>query len=367
MRLASPRPGSRRATERTLGLTLATFLLLAALTAVPAAAGWWDDAVEARDATLTELRDEPARWRDVPVLLDVRFGGVGERVNPYFTQFTPERWQPVRLLPPTGDVDGGAELGTAFVARGGRDDLRLARISPNRRVKVRAVVRDEVAGEPWIEILAFTLPADPLTPEESALVREADRFLEHRNPEAAERLYRRVLDGRTLADRDRAGLLRKVGVALHDRRRPQDALAAFRDALRLDPEDLDARHRAERLEEVLARKPLPATDGDTPPVAGRAAPTTPPSPTPSDAPLLLPGNGSRLAPPTGLPTPPAKDADAAQDAPPLRKAAEPAKKDADEEEPPPEDGKEPEPAPEPEPSDDDPPPVPRRPGLSGPK
>src|SRR6185295_7473248 len=36
-------------------------------------AGWWDEAVKARETTLDELRAAPERLRDVPVTLVVRF------------------------------------------------------------------------------------------------------------------------------------------------------------------------------------------------------------------------------------------------------------------------------------------------------
>ena len=376
MRFQSPRPGPRRATERTARRSFAAFLLLAAAAVAPAAAGWWDDAAEARESTIEQLRRSPAEWRDVPVLLHVRFGGIGERSNPYFTQFTPECWRSVHLLPRMAEATASrdaahtqivgatttaaGELATAFVARGSRDDLRLEQINPNRAVRVRAVVRDSVAGEPWVEILSFTLDGDPLTPEEQTRVREADRFLEHRNAVAAERLYRAVLDSRELADADRAGLLRKLGVALHDQRRPQDALVAFREALSLDPDDLDARHRATHLEVALARTPLPRSDDGSPPTAGRAVRATPESPGPSDAPLLLPRRGPGLAPPSGLPTGDAGSEDATEQTEPA-----PGKDERDDEpaaKPPVAD--EPTPA---EPESDTPPPVPKPPRLSGPK
>ena len=305
MRSTSPRPGPRRAAEHAVRRIAAALLLLAAAAVSPALAGWWDDAAEARETTLHELRRDPARWRDVPVLLRARFGGAGPRHNPFFTQFTPERWQAVSLVadraPRTGDAPAQVELATAFVARGGRDDLRLARLNPNLPVLVRAVVRDEVSGEPWIEVLSFTVDGDPLTPEEATRVREADRFLEARNPTAAERLYRGVLAGRKLADRDRADLLRRVGVALHDQRRPEAALAAFREALALHPDDAEARSRVTQLEQALARAPLAPSPEGVPPTAGSAAPTPPPLPEATeDAPLLLPGRTPRLAPPGGL-------------------------------------------------------------------
>jgi tetratricopeptide (TPR) repeat protein len=375
---ASPRPGPRRAAERLTATLIAGFLLLALLAPTPATAGWWDDAAEAREATLRELRSKPARWRDVPVLLRARFGGTGERANPFFTQFTPERWQPVTLLPLTTAPEPDDGLATAFVLRGSRDDLRLARISPNREVLVRAVVRDAVAGEPWVEILSFTLDGDPLTPEESTLILEADRFLESRNPEAAEKRYRRVLDERRLADRDRAALLRKIGVAQHDQGRPREALLAFREALALDPEDLDAKHRATHLEESLARVPLAPSPDGLPPTSGSASRTTPETPQPRDTPLLLPGGERGLAPPRGLPlgdepqprttqprtttprTTPPKPASAL---PPPRsgKPTPPSPPPAESEE-----AAVDEPAPE-APEEDLPPPMPKPPKLSGPK
>jgi len=171
-------------------------------------------------------------------------------------------------------------------------------------------VRDVVAGEPWIEVLAITLDGDPLTPEERTRVREADRFLAHANPKSAEKFYRRVLGGRELASADRAALLRKLGVSLHDQKRGREALVAFREALALDPEHVDTQMQVAATEQRLARvrvTPAPENAASESPAldeergagiprnAARAAPT-PPAP---EAPLYLPGGRRSLAPPGG--------------------------------------------------------------------
>ena len=135
------------------------------------------------------------------MLLRVSFTKTGRPANPYFTQFTAERWRPITVEGTTGarvtPARESRRFGRLFVRRGSPADLRLPTLRPGRSLLLRAVVRDVVAGEPWIEILAITLDCDPLTPEERTRLREADRFLARANPSAAEKLYRVVLGGRT--------------------------------------------------------------------------------------------------------------------------------------------------------------------------
>ncbi len=278
-------------------------LIAAALLAlaVPASAGWWDDAGTAREASLSELREDPDAWRDVPVRLEVVFDGLTRHRNPYFTQFTPLRWTPVRIRVPDaarGSEDARSEdarFERLFIRRGGINDERLRATRRGTGVRLRAVVRDSVSGEPWIEVLGVTRDADPLTPEEGAQVRSADRYLTKQNPVPAERLLRAVLDARPLARSDRAALTRRLGVALHDQRRSQEALDAFRTALALEP-DLDAERRAETLARALAAKPAPPP----PAAAARAGRAVPERPARLRTPLVMPSAKPGLAPPAGL-------------------------------------------------------------------
>ena len=306
-----PHTGPLRKLHSAALLVAAAVFSMAFGIAQPARAGWWDEATEARESTLDQLRSDPQKWRDVPVLLRVTFSERGKRTNPYFTQFAPERWRPITVTAPSGAAVSrrrhDSPLRTLFVQRGGAADLRLQPLRPGRSVLLRAVVRDVVGGEPWLEVLSVTVAGDPLTPEERTRVRSADRFLARANPGAAEKIYRGVLDGRSLADADRATLLRKLGVTLHDQRRGDAALAAFRSALALDPDHLNTRTQVAAIEKQLARTPLipmhvpanvPAEGerrADVPPTAARAAPTTPKP----DTPLYLPGGRPTLAPPGG--------------------------------------------------------------------
>ena len=286
--------------QRTVRLVATALLVLVLYLPQPARAGWWDTAAEARESTLAQLRRAPEKWRDVPVVLRVAFTATGKNANPYFTQFTSERWRPITVEPTSDGIAApGPACHTLFVRRGGREDLRLPALRPGRSLLMHAVVRDVVAGEPWLEVLSITLDGDPLTPEERTRVRAADRFLARSNPAAAEKLYRSVLDGRPLATADRAGLFRKLGASLHDQTRAAEALTALRRALALEPEHMDTRTQIAAIEARLARVPVPPATADerksVPRNAGRAAPR-PPEP---ETPLYLPGGRPRLAPPGG--------------------------------------------------------------------
>jgi len=354
-----PHLGPVHSLQRTVRLVATALLLLLLHLPRPAHAGWWDTAAEARESTLARLRRAPEKWRDVPVVLRVAFTATGKSSNPYFTQFTPEHWRPI-TVEPTGDgvAAAGPTCHTLFVRRGGREELRLPSLRPGRSLLVRAVVRDVVADEPWLEVLSITIDGDPLTPEERTRVREADRFLARSNAAAAEKIYRRVLDGRPLAIADLAGLLRKLAVSLHDQKRATEALSAFRRALALEPEHVDTRTQIAAIEKRLARTPRKSATGtehkSLPPTAGRAAPS-PPEPA---TPLYLPGGRPRLAPPGGaseeprsrpLPKPSPVTPPAARPKPTPDAARDPSK-DGDETETP-----------------EEPPPVPPRPSLSDPK
>src|SRR5439155_18771271 len=71
-----------------------------------AQAGWWDDAGAARATTVAEIRRDPDRWRDVVVLLEVRFARVEQPGTPYFTRFTARDWRALCAFP--GDATDAA-------------------------------------------------------------------------------------------------------------------------------------------------------------------------------------------------------------------------------------------------------------------
>ena len=82
-----------------------------------------------------------------------------------------------------GEVAQAVEREIRFVLRGGRDDLRLARISPNLPVLVRAVVRDGAA--PSYSAFVQRALADGVNRAREALLAEA--FLSaSRDPEFLE-------------------------------------------------------------------------------------------------------------------------------------------------------------------------------------
>jgi len=325
-------------------------VLLLCVVAFPARAGWWDTAGGAKTATLGELQAEPESWRDVPVVVKVRFYDLAEGVNPFFTQFTARNWQPIAVLPAHDAGSASPRPGSAapatpapfkkmFVRRGGADDLRLSRLRRGQPLLVRAVVRDTTGGDPWLEVLSITAGGDDPTPEESATIQRAEHFLARDNPDAAAVLLQQVLGGRELPTELEQSVRGRLGIALYEMRRHDEALPHLAAGLLADPTNRELRRRAVALEEHLAkvasgeRDPLSARDVPETARPANPAPTTPPRDPSLDegpAPLTLPGARPRLAGPAGLSGPvtppataPAPDPADAPVRPPARKPLAP--------------------------------------------
>ena len=313
-------------------------VVLVALCAAVADAGWWDDAGAARRATIDDLRKDPDRWRDVTIVMDVRFAGVSEPGNSYFTRFTAKDWRAVGVFAANATQDTMQRtepFANVFVRRGSAGDQRLGEIGKGRRVQLRATVRDAVKGEPWIEVFDFVADGDPLTPEEEAVLARGDELLAHADPAAAETVLRGLAGKRALPTAVQASVWRKIGVACWQQRRFTECVDAYTASLAADPED-----RATVAKLAAARAALAgATKPTQPSDAASVAPAAPQPPAGFGTPIPVPR--PRLSPPTGVTeTPPQSETTT----PP---AAEP-------------------PKPVDPPADDVPPPAPK-PKLAGPK
>jgi hypothetical protein len=274
------------------------FAALALLVAVcgTATAGWWDDAGSARRATLDELRKDPDRWRDVTVVVDVRFAQLAEPGNAYFTRFTSHEWRAATLV--AADAKPDAEpFAKVFVRRGGEGERRLAATTKGARVQLRAAVRDTAKGEPWIEALDVVVDGDPATPEETSVIARADELLAHDNAAAAETLLRGLLAKRALPKSLQADLWRKVGAAAWTQRRPADAAAAYEASLAVEPSDAATLAKLAACKAAAAAKPLGS-------VGAGAVGATPPAPPSSFGAPFVPAPTRRLLPPTGVPETP---------------------------------------------------------------
>ncbi len=302
-------------------LAFAAFAGASAVAASRADAGWWDDAGAARRATLDDLRSQSERWRDVPVILEIRFARTAEPGNPYFTRFTSHGWRAASAWTRDFQPRPGVALPEAysrfFVARGSAAEQRFAGLRQGDRVEIRAVVRDVVAGEPWIEVLSVTGDGDSLTPEEAAQVRRADGFLANDNAPAAEAIYRAVLATRTLPAALRADLHRKVGETCWRTRRFADSADALAKAVEIEPGDSATQDRLLRARDAVAQ--LAATEKSAAAQVGRDQPKKPasmgaPLPEPVPVPEIVREATRRLSPPGGLV--PAAPAAASDDPPP---------------------------------------------------
>lgn len=309
-------------------------LAVVVLAAAAADAGWWDDAGAARRTTVEEIRKDPDRWRDVTIVVDVRFARLDEPGNPYFTRFGAKEWRAVATFAADATpqaMETKEPFSLFFVRRGTDGDSRLAAVPKGRRVQLRATVRDVVKGEPWIEVLDVVADGDPLTPEEEAVLARGTLLLARDNPAAAESLLRTFAAKRTLPRPVQADVWRKIGAACWSQRRIAEAVEAYSVALAAAPDDIAL---AEKLSaarallaasskagsaDLLATRPASgATDGAAPRVQPRrllppgGLPETPPAETPTtDAPKPAPvveENAERPVPPAPVTeTPPAVD------------------------------------------------------------
>lgn len=140
----------RRTIARGLAALFALSLLLAAGGPTPGPP-------EAVPVTLEELRAHPARWlgREVEFVLQLR--GEQEAWDPARTRFSPHTWRGFSAwsdaqLPWDREAwdDPARRL---FVRRGAPISVTFDRVRPHDRLRVRAVVREVLLGEPWIEVV----------------------------------------------------------------------------------------------------------------------------------------------------------------------------------------------------------------------
>jgi hypothetical protein len=306
-------------------------ILVVALCAAVADAGWWDDAGAARRASIEDVRREPDRWRDVTFVMDVRFASTFEPGNAYFTRFTAKDWRAVSVFPANATPDAMERtepFQRVFVRRGSDGEQRLGEIAKGRRIQLRGAVRNAVNGEPWIEVFDVVADGDPLTPEEEAVVARGDELLAHSDPAAAETLLRGLAAKRVLPKTVQAAVWRKIATACWQQRRFAECADACNASLAADPDDRATIAKLAAAKAALAEtKPLTASIAPTPPAppAGfgtplpSARPRTPPPAGAADAPRDKPAPSAAEAPkPSDAPAP---SSDAPPPPPPAQKPA----------------------------------------------
>ncbi len=292
--MAAPprRPASHAATRAAL---LAA--LLAFAPSAPASAGWWDELGVPRPVTFESVRRAPDTWRDVPVILSAQFAGARRVGNPYFTQFTPASWRAFATwsadTPQSARRDDDA-FARLFVRRGGATDRRAATLKIGQRIELRAVVRDTVRGEPWLEVLEITGDGDPLNALEQAELSLADRFLERRNAAAAEKRYRDLLGARALPVDDHASILLKLATAAAAQEDWTAATRALEQAASLVPDDALTEERL-----AQARAKLAVSAPATPLANAASAEAERERPTPDPPPRTRDPNGRERPPLVG--------------------------------------------------------------------
>ncbi len=268
-------------------------------------AGWWDEAGAARRTTVAEIRKDPDRWRDVTVVVDVKFAQFAEPGNPYFTRFSAKEWRAVAAFAAdatTQAMETTEPFALFFVRRGTDNDGRLAGILKGRRVQFRATVRDVVKGEPWIEVLDVVADGDPLTPEEEAVLARGSVLLARDNPAAAEAVLRGLAAKRTMPRPVQADVWRKIGAACWSQRQLAEAVEAYTVALAAVPEDVATAEKLSAARAALAAAPKSVSSDilATRPASGAtdaSGDAAPPRAQPR-----------RMLPPGGLPeTPPATE------------------------------------------------------------
>jgi len=277
------------------------FLVLV-LCAAAADAGWWDDAGASRPASLDDLRRDPGVWRDVVVSLDVRVAGVIEAGDAGVTRFVARDWRAVSVVAAAA-ASASRPLSSIFVRRGSEAERRLAVAAKDARVQLRGSVRDVVAGEPWIEVFEATGDADPLNPDEANVVARADDFLARGNPAAAETLYRGLAAKRSMPKAVRADICRKIAESCRAQRRLTDAVAAYAEALALDPDDgATSRQFASAREAAKAASPVASAPAAVVAATRRLMPPAGMNETPADAKPPSPPNAPASQPQQSPPT-----------------------------------------------------------------
>ena len=197
---------SRSRRRRLVALALATVLTTLLVTAVAprSAEARRDEATTApkpvlEEASLSALRDVPARWLGRPVLLTFQFQGPVETWNPFHTRFGTTDWVGFTVWADdrfTWEQDVYEDPARRlFARRGGAVADVLARARPQDRFQAEAVVREVFLDEPWIELLAVT-PLEEYVPEGTILhVGRGCEFLAEGRLEMARQQFERARAG----------------------------------------------------------------------------------------------------------------------------------------------------------------------------
>jgi hypothetical protein len=250
-----------------------------------AEAGWWDEAGRSRETTVASLRNSDETPDELPLLVQARVLSTRDAA--------PRAWAPLLLIAP----ESGRTV-RVLVRPGTRAALALRELDAETTYQVHVVARTNAGRRTW-EALRFTGPSDPLTPEERGELARAQRFHSLGNPKAAERVYAALLHKRPHEHTQRVELLAALGKARVELRRPQEALVAFLDVLKLDPRHAVAQSAVLRLTEKRT------AHGDAPPptdplrASGRPSGAVPRPPAPLSDPDLVPVPSAPTLAPAG--------------------------------------------------------------------
>ncbi len=142
-----------------MGPIVRTFL--AAALALPALAGtafaedgWWDS--DTRAVPFENVLADPLAYRDVTVILTLQFTEKRAAFNPYFTAFSPDRFDNFAAWHDAAELWDREQYkkpyGFFFVVRNSPAADALKDLSQRTRFSCKAVVRSVFRGEPWFEI-----------------------------------------------------------------------------------------------------------------------------------------------------------------------------------------------------------------------
>lgn len=229
-------------------LVVASCLVLVALPAPRAHAGWWDDLDKGDSVTLSDLCSDPVPWRGKVVTFACIFNEPAEIYSPYFTSFSAEtHWNVTAWLDgsPLWDLDAFQrdDFPFLYLPRNHTQARELFGLPRFTRIEITGKVRDVYRSRPWIEIQAFRATAATLGSDVVSYVKSGDGYAAQGNYANAEAHYKLALAQIKLADVYRMRIEKRLA-----------------SVLRAAGKDLDAR-KVEGGSPILGAKGAPLPDG----------------------------------------------------------------------------------------------------------
>jgi hypothetical protein len=250
-------------------LVMVLLLGAVALIAGPAQASWWDTLSKPKTVSLAKIIDDPNAFKAVPVNFVIQFHETTGFFNPFFTNFTPERylnfsaWGEKQALWMPEDFANSHPL--FFVAKSSPHAATILKLAPFARLRVKGVVTSTFMGKAWIDIREVKAEGTSLTSSALGHIIAGDKLAMQDRHNAAIQHYMKAYGDKNLPDPARAVVAGKLGRSYVAVQKPLEAQKHLGTAIKLDPEDEESKALLNRVTgHTTGEAPAPSIDGETP-------------------------------------------------------------------------------------------------------